>query len=129
AAQIFPVDELAPARALDLGAAVLARGQALVWFPESWRSPDGSLQEFLPGIGLLVARSGATVVPAYVDGAFAAMPRDRRLPRAVPIAIRFGPPVTAASLGAPDTPPQEIAARLRDEVAKLADGRGRHAPP
>ncbi len=129
AAQIFPVDELASARALDLGAAVLARGQALVWFPESWRSPDGSLQEFLPGIGLLVARSGATVVPAYVDGAFAAMPRDRRLPRAVPIAIRFGPPVTAVSLGAPDAPPQGIAARLRDEVAKLADGRGRYAPP
>jgi long-chain acyl-CoA synthetase len=121
AAQIFPVDELAPARALDLGAAVLARGQALVWFPESWRSPDGSLQEFLPGIGMLVARSGATVVPAYVDGAFAAMPRDRRLPRAVPIAIRFGAPVAAATLGAPDAPPQEIAARLRTEVAKLTD--------
>ena len=120
AAQIFPVDELASGRALDLGVAVLARGEALIWFPESWRSPDGSLQEFLPGIGLLVARSGALVVPAHIDGAFEAMPRDRRLPRPVPIRIRFGTPIPAASLGGSTATPQEIARRLREAVAQLA---------
>src|SRR5690606_29390268 len=53
AAQVFPVDELAPGRALDLGLRILERGDTLIWFPESWRSPDGALQEFLPGIGVL----------------------------------------------------------------------------
>jgi long-chain acyl-CoA synthetase len=120
AAQIFPVDELAPARALDLGARVLARGEALIWFPESWRSPDGTVQEFLPGIGILVARSGATIVPAHIAGAFEAMPRDRRLPRLVPIRVRFGAALPASRFGDGATP-QEIAAALRAAVARLAD--------
>jgi long-chain acyl-CoA synthetase len=120
AAQIFPVDELAPARALDLGTRVLARGETLIWFPESWRSPDGTVQEFLPGIGVLVARSGATIVPAYIAGAFEAMPRDRRLPRLVPIRVRFGEALPAARFGDGATP-QEIAAALRAAVARLAD--------
>ncbi len=123
AAQIFPVDELAPARALDLGLRVLARGQALIWFPESWRSPDGSLQEFLPGIGVLVARSGATVVPAHIAGAFEAMPRDRRLPNVVSIRIRFGASIAAATLCRDGAAPGEIAGRLREAVAGLAGSR------
>jgi long-chain acyl-CoA synthetase len=114
------VDELAPARALDLGTRVLARGETLIWFPESWRSPDGTVQEFLPGIGVLVARSGATIVPAYIAGAFEAMPRDRRLPRLVPIRVRFGETLPATRFGDGATP-QEIAAALRAAVARLAD--------
>ena len=120
AARIFPVDELAPARALDLGARVLARGEALIWFPESWRSPDGTVQEFLPGIGVLVARSGAVVVPTYIAGAFEAMPRDRRLPRLVPISVRFGEALPATQFG-DGAAPKEIAAALRKAVARLAD--------
>ncbi|GIK96856.1 MAG: long-chain-fatty-acid--CoA ligase [Alphaproteobacteria bacterium] len=117
AGHIFPVDELAPGRALDLAVEVLRRGDALIWFPESWRSPDGTLQDFLPGVGLLVARSGATAVPAFIEGTFQAMPRDRRLPRLAPIEVRFGPPVAA---DAAEASPQEIAARLRNHVAALA---------
>jgi len=107
---------------------VLARGEALIWFPESWRSPDGSLQEFLPGIGVLAARSGATIVPAFIDGAFEAMPRDRRLPRLVPIRVRFGPALPAGRFGK-GVAPQDIATTLRDAVARLAedsDLRARH---
>ena len=59
ALRVFPVDERAPATTLAYGEAVLRRGNALVWFPESWRSPDGELQAFLPGIGHLLARTGA----------------------------------------------------------------------
>src|SRR5690606_20244555 len=53
AANIFPVDERAPETSLALAMAVLERDDALAWFPESWRSPDGEIQRFLPGIGLI----------------------------------------------------------------------------
>lgn len=121
AAQVFPVDELAPGRALDLGLRILERGDTLIWFPESWRSPDGTLQEFLPGIGVLVARSGATVVPALIQGAFEAMPRDRRWPKLSPIRVHFGLPLPAASLGGIETRPHQIAAALRGAVSRLAE--------
>lgn len=121
-AHIFPVDERMPATAIASGVAVLARGNALVWFPESWRSPDGELQAFLSGIGHLLSRVPVPVVPARISGTFEAMPRGRRMPRPVPLRIAFGPPLDPgefASRGAGDTTPARIANALRDAVAAL----------
>jgi long-chain acyl-CoA synthetase len=105
--------------------AVLARGEALVWFPESWRSPDGALQRFLPGIGLVLDGLGqVTVIPAHIRGAFEAMPRDARLPRRHPVRIAFGAPVKVGSLDVPAGEARQraeaLAASLRGLVAGLA---------
>ena len=71
-----------------------------VWFPEAWRSPDGSLQRFLPGIGQLLLRSAAPAVPTYISGAFEALPRDRRIPKFRQIRVAFGCPEPVATLRA-----------------------------
>ena len=68
----------------------------MVWFPESWRSPTGELQRFLPGIGLILAEKPVMVVPAYIKGAFEALPRTRHWPRPHPITVTFGPPIPAS---------------------------------
>lgn len=95
AAQVFPVDDRRPTASLAHAEAVLKSGQTLVWFPESWRSPDGSLQEFLRGVGVLAIACRPTVVPVWIEGAFEAMPRQRHWPRLMPIRVRFGAPVSA----------------------------------
>lgn len=46
----------------------LGAGRLLAIYPEGRRSPDGRLQPAMPGIGLLVTKSGAKVVPAYIKG-------------------------------------------------------------
>lgn len=122
ALHIFPVDERAPSASLAMAEAVLRRGDALIWFPESWRSPDGELQTFLPGIGSLIESSSATAVPAYIGGTFQAMPRWARLPRLRPVSVTFGDPLTVAQLGegAGDTSAQRITRNLQDAVADLA---------
>jgi long-chain acyl-CoA synthetase len=117
-AHIFPVDERKPATAIAFGAEVLRRGRALIWFPESWRSPDGELQEFLNGIGHLLQRTPVPVVPARIVGTFEAMPRSRRLPRPAAVRITFGAPVDPRTLPL-DQGPAPIAARLRAAVAAL----------
>src|SRR5581483_10630767 len=66
AVHIFPVDDRAPSRALALAETVLRRGDRLAWFPEGWRSPDGRLQRFFPGIGELLIRAPVPVLPAYI---------------------------------------------------------------
>jgi long-chain acyl-CoA synthetase len=114
-AHIFPVDERAPASAIAMGEEVLRRGNALVWFPESWRSPDGALQEFRPGIGHLLSRVRVPVIPAYIHGTFEAMPRGRTVPRPTPVTIAFGAAMTSYE-GAP----AQIAATLREAVGALA---------
>ena len=122
ALHIFPVDERAPAASVAMAEAVLERGDALIWFPESWRSPDGDLQTFLPGIGSLIEKSGATAVPAYIGGTFQAMPRWARLPRLHPLSVSFGDPLSVERLteGPGDTPAERITRNLQDAVAALA---------
>jgi len=121
-AQVFPIDERRPREALDLAGRILKRGDALGWFPESWRSPDGALQRFLPGIGRLLIDQPVPVVPAYIAGSFEAMPRTARLPRPHPVTIHFGAPVTMEALAAEgdgESREERIADGLRRRVAAL----------
>ena len=107
---------------------VLSAGKVQVWFPEGWRSPDGSLQRFLPGIGQLLLRSGAPAVPAYIAGAFEALPRGRRIPKFRRITVTFGRPEPVASLrasGIGRTDEERVVNALRQCVIALgaeADG-------
>jgi long-chain acyl-CoA synthetase len=122
-AQIFPVDERAPASAVALARRVLRRGGTLIWFPESWRTPTGEVQRFLPGIGLILEGGDVPVLPAHIEGSFAVMPRDARIPRLNPVRIRFGPPVSAAQLeaeGEGESTAERIADGLRKQVLSLA---------
>ncbi len=115
--QVFPVEERAPGQAIAMARAVLARGDGLVWFPESWRSPDGQLQRFLPGIGLaLDGMNEVTVIPAHIAGAFEAMPRDARLPRRHPLRIAFGAPVKVAALASDAADPRQRAEHMAEAL-------------
>jgi len=120
--QIFPVDAQSPAASLTLASTVLTQGHGLVWFPEAWRTPTGELQRFLPGIGALIEKTGATAVPAYIAGTFEAMPRWARFPRLRPISVRFGDPLTAAELaaGEGESTAARITLALEGAVARLA---------
>lgn len=137
AVHVFPVDDRAPGRSLRFGVEVLRRGGILVWFPEEWRSPDGTLQPFLPGVGRLVHETGTAAVPLLVRGTFEAMPRGRRLPRLRSLHVLFGAPVEAQALAASGqgaTPEARITQALHAAVAALASeggegGQGRGDKP
>lgn len=127
AVHLFPVDERHPSSAVDTAARVLAAGHAQVWFPEGWRSPDGRLQRFLPGIGQLLLRSGVPVVPVFIASAFEALPRGRRIPRLRRITVLFGTPINTAHLLAEWTKGSEeerVATALRERVRRLAEDAG-----
>ncbi|MFZ5791006.1 MAG: AMP-binding protein [Pseudomonadota bacterium] len=112
--RIFPVDERRPGLTLTLASAVLERSEGLVWFPEAWRSPDGRLQRFLPGIGRLLAPGTVPAIPARLFGTFEAMPRTRRWPRLKPVLLRFGPPLAPREL--------ERMGQGSDAESRIADG-------
>ena len=124
AAHIFPVEQQAPSRALAYAEAVLKRSDALAWFPEGWRSPDGQLLRFLPGVGEVLQQVEAPVVPAYIAGSFEAMPRGSGIPKPRAVRIFIGPPISSAALSDGILPgegsAQQIADRLHDAVAALA---------
>lgn len=119
----FPAEERAPAHTLATSEALLKRGDCLVWFPEGWRSPDGALQPFLPGIGRLLQRVSVPVLPIHIDGAFEALPRERGVPRFCPIRVRIGMPIYPADRRAAqageEAAPQAIADLLHRAVETL----------
>ncbi|MBM3858202.1 MAG: 1-acyl-sn-glycerol-3-phosphate acyltransferase [Verrucomicrobia bacterium] len=71
---------------------MLGEGKAVLMFPEGTRSKDGQLQEARAGIGMIVARSRATIVPMRIFGADKAMPRGTSFPRPAKLTITFGEP-------------------------------------
>jgi long-chain acyl-CoA synthetase len=122
-AQAVPIDpRRGAASSLALGAAVLKRNMALVWFPEGQRSPDGSLQPFRAGLGVLLQHFPVPVVPVVIEGAYAAWPRQRRLPRLGRLAVHIHPPVDPRRLeqtSSSDQPSQRIVDALRAHLANL----------
>lgn len=69
AAGIIPVSRgRADRGALEAALHVMQTGGALAVFAEGTRSADGCLQQAEPGVGLLAARSGATVLPVALLG-------------------------------------------------------------
>jgi long-chain acyl-CoA synthetase len=107
---------------LAVGALVLKRGNSLVWFPEGKLSTSGELLPFRQGIGLILERYDAQVVPVLVQGTNEALPADNSRLRLRPCAVTFGVPQSPRALaaqGAGPTPAARIANTLHDEVAAL----------
>jgi len=121
---MIPIDAAGSgASSLAFGAAILKRGQNLVWFAEGQRSVSGRLQPFKPGLGILLKYFDVPVVPVFIQGTHEAMPPGRLLPRPKPLTIVFGEPVNARDLemqGAGDEPAERIMTALHDRVAELA---------
>ncbi|MFE6691781.1 lysophospholipid acyltransferase family protein [Streptomyces sp. NPDC057743] len=93
----IPVDRSggrASAAALASGLAVLRKGRLLGIYPEGTRSHDGRLYKGRTGVAALALKAGGPVVPCAVIGTFEAQPTGRRLPRAMRVTVRFGPPLT-----------------------------------
>jgi long-chain acyl-CoA synthetase len=71
----------------------------------------------------LLVRSGAPAVPAFIEGAFEALPRGRRVPTVHQITVVFGHPEPVDVLrvaGTGRTDEERIASALRQRVAALA---------
>ena len=68
-------------------------GLVYILFPEGTRTRDGSMHRFRAGIGSMVAGGQVPVVPCYLEGAFAAWPAHRRLPRPGRLHLHIGTPL------------------------------------
>jgi 1-acyl-sn-glycerol-3-phosphate acyltransferase len=73
---------------------LLKKQNAVLVFPEGSRTEDGKLDVMLPGFCLLARRSGATIVPVGIVGAFDALPRGAVFARPNPIRLAFGPSIS-----------------------------------
>jgi 1-acyl-sn-glycerol-3-phosphate acyltransferase len=83
-------------------------------FPEGTRSPNGEIQPFKQGGLRLLAEAGRAMVPAYIGGTYAALPRQARTIRTgLPLRLSIGEPVWPADYGTPEEAVAEAERRVR----------------
>ncbi len=99
-------------------AEILQAGRTMLVFPEATRSPDGDIHEFKSLVGHLALRYEVDILPVYLGGTRAAMPKGATLPRGRKLTARIGP-VLALSDMRRLTNGMTIADASR-EVAKMA---------
>lgn len=68
-------------------------GNAVLLFPEGTRSIDGNLQPARAGIGLVIAKTGAPVLPMRIFGAYEAFPKNARRFQLSQITVVIGEPI------------------------------------
>ena len=75
----------------------LDKGMHVLLFPEGARSPEGTLAQFRPGIGLLVKQSSAPVLPMAIRGLGELKARGRGWFRSGSVEVRVGAPIRFAA--------------------------------
>jgi 1-acyl-sn-glycerol-3-phosphate acyltransferase len=101
---------------------VLKSGNAALVFPEGSRTLDGSLQPAEPGLGLVIAKTLAPVVPMRIFGAHEALPRGGGGLHFARITIVIGEPIffTAAEVESPEKNLyRRLSQRVMDAIAAL----------
>jgi 1-acyl-sn-glycerol-3-phosphate acyltransferase len=71
----------------------LLAGGGIILFPEGTRTKDGHLLPARSGIGLIVIKSSAPVVPARVFGTYQAYGRHLKIPRPRRVVVKYGNPM------------------------------------
>jgi 1-acyl-sn-glycerol-3-phosphate acyltransferase len=113
---VVPVDQEGTDRsALKALIRILKSGNGTVVFPEGARTLDGNLQPALPGLGFVIAKTLAPVLPMRIFGAHEALPRGGGGLHFHPITLVIGEPMyfTEADL---EPRGKETFQRLSDRV-------------
>ena len=119
---VIPVDQDGVDRSALKGIIrVLKRGECALVFPEGARTLDGKLQPAQPGVGLIIARTLAPVVPVRIFGAHEALPRGGGF-HFHPITVVVGEPIYFSEA---DLQPRDknlyarLSQRVMDAIAAL----------
>lgn len=119
---VIPVDqERADMSALKAVIRIVRAGDCTVIFPEGARTLDGKLQPAQPGLGLVIAKTLAPVVPMRIFGAYEAFPRGGK-PKPHPITLVVGEPMrfTQADLeGGGRDLYQNLSNRVMERIAAI----------
>ena len=79
-------------RALNYTGELVKRGYCPLVFPEGMRSPDGELQSFRPGIGMMATLLRVPIVPIYIEGLYKVYSLHDSWPKRGAVRVSFGQP-------------------------------------
>jgi 1-acyl-sn-glycerol-3-phosphate acyltransferase len=114
----IPIDrEATGRRSADMIRDLIDDGWSLVIYPEGGRSPDGWGQDFKAGAAYLSSRTGAPVVPVFLDGTGSIFGKGMKRPKPGRTRVVFGAPLHPIE----GESSRRFNARIQAAVTTLAD--------
>ncbi|MEL6892531.1 MAG: lysophospholipid acyltransferase family protein [Actinomycetota bacterium] len=114
----IPIDRAATSRTTsDRLRDLVTDGHSLIIYPEGGRSPDGWGQEFKGGAAYLSTRTGAPIVPVFIDGTGEIYGKGAKRPKPGRTTVTFGTPLVATD----DENTRRFNARVQAAVERLGD--------
>src|SRR6056297_310811 len=114
----IPIDrEVTGRRSADAIRSLVDDGYSLVIYPEGGRSPDGWGQDFKGGAAYLSSRTGAPVVPVFIDGTGAIFGKGMKRPKPGRATVVFGAPLRPED----GESTRRFSARIEAAVTTLGD--------
>ncbi len=95
--------------------------KAIILFPEGTRSIDGKLGQGKMGIGMLALKADVPIVPAYIDGAVKAFPKNGKWIHPKKIRVIFGKPIVPNSKDPSKNNYQKISAQVMESINRLKE--------
>jgi 1-acyl-sn-glycerol-3-phosphate acyltransferase len=119
----MPLDREGDITAIKSVVKMLKSGKSLILFPEGTRSKGDKLLPAKPGAGFVVAKSGAPVLPAYIDGSYECMPADKgSANKGRSFSVYIGKPIRFDSVDANDKNAyQKISDEIMRNIAELKE--------
>ncbi len=97
-------------------------GNGVVLFPEGTRSKDGELQSAKAGIGFIIAKTLAPVLPMRIFGAYEAFPKNSKRLKFTQITVVIGEPIYFTKADVEPTTRdtyQQLSDRVMEAIAAL----------
>ena len=116
-------------QALRQAGDLLDQGKTVLIFPEGTRSSDGEIHEFKASLGHLALHHNKDIVPVYLGGTHAALPKGSTVPRQREVEARIGLPLLASELkrlthGLAMSEASRVVSKLAERaVSELSKGR------
>ena len=93
-------------------------GRAIIIYPEGTRSLDGEMAPLKKGPAMIASELNIPIVPAYMHGTFASLPKFGKFPRPKRIHVYFGESVHPLRLAKQDETSRLIYTGVTNELAK-----------
>lgn len=120
----FPVHRGGGTKQLEYPLTLLKKGYSILIYPEGGRSKSGQIARFKAGPAIMAMGGKAPVIPIYMEGLRAIMPKGHKHPKPGPVHVRIGKPVSLAN--AADV--REATAMLENAMRELAGQAPHHHP-
>ena len=95
--------------------------KAIILFPEGTRSLDGKLGQGKVGVGMIALKADVPIIPAYIDGAIKAFPKNGKWIYPKKIRVIFGKPIMPNCKDLNKKNYREISTQVMQSISSLKE--------